>query len=282
MPQPANLAWPISHPPSGNRARRLAGLAVRRAGHAPLYADCGAVCGAAAGRVADRDRSVGFYSSWIQAAFMVGWALGGGLFGRMGDRIGRSRALVLTILTYAIFTGAGFLAQTWWHLLDLPLPGGAGHWRRMGGRGGAAWRRPGPRAGAIGWRPCCRRASISASCWPASSAYAMAGLPHRYVFLAGPGAGADRALDSPGRAGNGRLARGQGRGRRRGAAELPTCFAAAVLRTTLLTMAVCALSLTAHWAFVFWQAQHLRQLPEVVALSRRSARRRSSARRGWC
>ena len=47
---------------------------------------------------------VGYYSSWIQAAFMLGWALGGGLFGRLGDRIGRSRALVLTILTYAIFT----------------------------------------------------------------------------------------------------------------------------------------------------------------------------------
>src|SRR5687768_11181045 len=52
-------------------------------------------------------KTVGWYSSWIQAAFLVGWALGGGFFGRIGDRIGRSRALVLTILTYAIFTGAG-------------------------------------------------------------------------------------------------------------------------------------------------------------------------------
>ena len=39
------------------------------------------------------------------------------MFGRLGDRLGRSRTLVLTILTYAIFTGAGYLAQTWWHLL---------------------------------------------------------------------------------------------------------------------------------------------------------------------
>ena len=52
------------------------------------------------------DKSVGTYSSWIQAAFMFGWAIGGGFFGRIGDRLGRSRALVLTILTYAIFTGA--------------------------------------------------------------------------------------------------------------------------------------------------------------------------------
>src|SRR3954449_6512288 len=56
-------------------------------------------------------------SSWIQAAFLVGWALGGGFFGRLGDLLGRSRALSLTILTYALFTGLSCLAQTWWHLL---------------------------------------------------------------------------------------------------------------------------------------------------------------------
>ena len=43
--------------------------------------------------------------------------LGGGFFGRIGDRIGRSRALCLTILTYALFTGLAFFAQTWWQLL---------------------------------------------------------------------------------------------------------------------------------------------------------------------
>src|SRR5436853_3725003 len=40
----------------------------------------------------------GQYGSWIQAAFLAGWALGGGFFGRLGDRLGRSRALMLTIL----------------------------------------------------------------------------------------------------------------------------------------------------------------------------------------
>src|SRR5437660_11748421 len=38
-------------------------------------------------------------SSWIGASFLVGWALGGGFFGRLGDRLGRSRTLGLTILT---------------------------------------------------------------------------------------------------------------------------------------------------------------------------------------
>src|SRR4051812_25230521 len=54
--------------------------------------------------------------SWIQAAFLIGWALGGGFFGRIADRLGRSRALMLTILTYALFTGLSFFAQTWWQL----------------------------------------------------------------------------------------------------------------------------------------------------------------------
>src|SRR6476619_5428094 len=64
-----------------------------------------------------RDDAVRQKSSWIQAAFLVGWALGGGFFGRIGDRLGRSRTLVLTILTYAIFTGLSFFAHEWWHLL---------------------------------------------------------------------------------------------------------------------------------------------------------------------
>src|SRR5713101_1573016 len=64
-----------------------------------------------------RDPSVGRYASIIQGGFLFGWALGGGFFGRIGDLIGRSRALSLTVLTYALFTGLSCLAQSWWHLL---------------------------------------------------------------------------------------------------------------------------------------------------------------------
>src|SRR5205807_10182679 len=56
------------------------------------------------GAASQKEERVGYYSSWIQAAFLIGWALGGGFFGRIGDRLGRSRALMLTILTYALFT----------------------------------------------------------------------------------------------------------------------------------------------------------------------------------
>src|ERR1700722_11683874 len=69
------------------------------------------------GASSPKDPLVGRYSSWIQAAFMIGWAIGGGFFGRVADRLGRSRALTLTILTYATFTGASFFAETWWQLL---------------------------------------------------------------------------------------------------------------------------------------------------------------------
>src|SRR5437868_11542485 len=41
------------------------------------------------------DPSVGWHASLIQGAFLLGWAVGGGFFGRIGDRLGRSRALCL-------------------------------------------------------------------------------------------------------------------------------------------------------------------------------------------
>ncbi|HEX3880273.1 MAG TPA: MFS transporter [Bryobacteraceae bacterium] len=42
--------------------------------------------------------------------FMVGWALGGILFGILGDRLGRAKTMMLTILCYTIFTGIGLFA----------------------------------------------------------------------------------------------------------------------------------------------------------------------------
>src|SRR5258708_3755610 len=42
-------------------------------------------------------------ASIIQGAFLFGWAVGGAVFGRIGDMLGRSRTLSLTILTYPPF-----------------------------------------------------------------------------------------------------------------------------------------------------------------------------------
>src|SRR3989475_12841662 len=69
------------------------------------------------GGLTTTDPRVGRYGSIIQGGFLLGWALGGGFFGRIGDRLGRARALSLTILTYAAFTGLSFFAHAWWHLL---------------------------------------------------------------------------------------------------------------------------------------------------------------------
>src|SRR5436305_2481631 len=69
------------------------------------------------GAVTNADPGVKEKSAYIQAAFLLGWALGGSFFGRLGDILGRSRALSLTILTYALFTGVCAFAQTWWQFM---------------------------------------------------------------------------------------------------------------------------------------------------------------------
>ncbi len=48
----------------------------------------------------------------ITCVFLIGWAIGGFIFGILGDKLGRTRTLMLTILTYSIFTGLGSLSQT--------------------------------------------------------------------------------------------------------------------------------------------------------------------------
>src|SRR5882757_7577522 len=50
----------------------------------------------------------------IIAVFLVGAATGGVLFGWLGDKLGRVRAMTFAIFTYAIFTGlCAFVTQAW-------------------------------------------------------------------------------------------------------------------------------------------------------------------------
>src|SRR5205085_11300086 len=51
------------------------------------------------------DRAVGRWFAVATAGFLVGAASGGVLFGWLGDRVGRVRALTMSVLTYAIFSG---------------------------------------------------------------------------------------------------------------------------------------------------------------------------------
>src|SRR5205085_7951015 len=53
----------------------------------------------------------------VTSLLLVGWALGGILFGRVADRIGRTRTLLLTMLVYSVGTAACAVAPNMWFLL---------------------------------------------------------------------------------------------------------------------------------------------------------------------
>jgi len=59
--------------------------------------------------------SEAFVQHWmgiITATFLLGAAAGGLVFGWLGDRIGRVRAMVLSVLAYSLFTGINYFAQS--------------------------------------------------------------------------------------------------------------------------------------------------------------------------
>ena len=218
------------------------------------------------GAASPADPVVRARSSWIQAAFLVGWALGGGFFGRMGDRLGRSRALSLTILTYALFTGLSFVATAWWQLLIfrfLSALGIGGEWAVGSSLLSETW----PRA----WRPwiaAVLQSGVNLGILLACLAvYLMADLPPRSVFLVGilPALlvfWIRRHVPEPT---EWRAARSRARGPLPGVADL---LSGPIRPITLKTILVCALSLSAWWAFMFWHPQHLRNLPELASWPR--------------
>ena len=61
-------------------------------------------------------QAVLWHGGIIFSIFLIGWAIGGILFGVLADRFGRTRTLVVTILFYALFTGMAALSATWWQL----------------------------------------------------------------------------------------------------------------------------------------------------------------------
>lgn len=216
-------------------------------------------------RVSSDAPSVGLTSSVIQAAFLVGWACGGAFFGVVGDRIGRSRTLVLTILTYAAFTGLSAFATEWWHLLIfrfLAALGIGGEWAVGAALLAETW----PRR----WRPWLAAVLQSAVhvgvVVATAAAYLLASQPPRMVFLVGilpafvtlwirravPETEAWHAAREDGAKATPRIG---------------DLFRPPVRSVTLRALAVCGLSLTAHWAFTFWSVQHLRGLGEMAGLS---------------
>ena len=205
-------------------------------------------------------------SGYIQAAFLVGWALGGAFFGRLGDILGRSRSLSLTILTYAVFTGLSFFAQTWWQLLIfrfLAALGIGGEWAVGSSLLSETWPKK--------WRPWIAAVlqtgvnlGVLLACL---TTFIMADLHPKWVFLVGilPALMVfwiRRHVPEPE---EWHAAKRESLGSQPGIADL---FRGAVRRTTILTIIVCACGLTAWWAFMFWHAQHLRNLPDLDAAAK--------------
>ncbi|HEY6367867.1 MAG TPA: MFS transporter, partial [Candidatus Binatia bacterium] len=56
---------------------------------------------------------IGWYGGIVLSIFMIGWALGGLLFGPIADRYGRVKTMALTIIVYAGFTGLSAIANSW-------------------------------------------------------------------------------------------------------------------------------------------------------------------------
>lgn len=76
------------------------------------------------------DVRIGPWMGHITACFLLGAAAGGIAFGWLGDRIGRVRAMGLSILTYSLVTGVGYFAQSAWQLGAIRLVSALG----MGGQ----------------------------------------------------------------------------------------------------------------------------------------------------
>ena len=55
-------------------------------------------------------QNVAEYSGYATSIFLIGWATGGLAFGVLGDRIGRAKTMMLTILVYSICTGLSSLS----------------------------------------------------------------------------------------------------------------------------------------------------------------------------
>ncbi len=69
--------------------------------------------------ILNTEAHVGFYGGIIFSLFLIGWAIGGVSFGYIADKVGRVRALTITIGLYSLFTGLSSLSQNVWELAIL-------------------------------------------------------------------------------------------------------------------------------------------------------------------
>lgn len=207
---------------------------------------------------------VGTKGAIIQASFLVGWALGGAFFGRVGDLMGRSKALMLTILTYALFTGLSFFAQNWWHLMAcrfLSALGIGGEWAVGASLLSETWPK--------NWRPwiaAVLQTAVNFGVLLACLAgWMLSGHEPKYLFLVGilPALvtlwirKAVPETEAWEKAREGQVV-----------PRVSELFGPKVRGVTWRVLIICGVSLTAHWAFLFWQAKVVKGLPEIAAMDK--------------
>ena len=57
------------------------------------------------------------WNGTLTSVLLVGWGVGGILFGKISDRIGRSKALLVTMLVYSLATAGCAFSQNIWMLV---------------------------------------------------------------------------------------------------------------------------------------------------------------------
>jgi predicted MFS family arabinose efflux permease len=197
----------------------------------------------------------------IQTFFLVGWAVGGVVFGRIGDRIGRSRTLTLTILIYALFTGLSFFATQWWHLLVfrfIAAFGIGGEWAA-----GSALVSEVLHRRHRSWASAMLQSGYMAGMIGASYATrALADHDPRNVFLIGVIPAfltlwMRRAVPEPDE--------WCGAVRQERVPRVGELFSPGLRWTTLRTLSLTSVALTTVWAFLYFAPQALQAMPEVRA-----------------
>ncbi|MFN0018893.1 MAG: MFS transporter [Pirellulaceae bacterium] len=58
--------------------------------------------------------NVAEWGGYATSIFLIGWATGGLAFGVLGDRIGRAKVMLFTILIYSFFTGLSAFSYSFW------------------------------------------------------------------------------------------------------------------------------------------------------------------------
>ncbi len=213
-------------------------------------------------RLAPADPAVAQHGALINGAFLVGWALGGAFFGRIGDLLGRSRTLCLTILTYALFTGLSAASTEWWHLMVfrfLSALGVGGEWAVGASLLSETW----PKR----WRPwiaATLQTAVNVGVLLACAAgwLMRSVVDPRWIFLVGVLPALlvlwiRRAVPEPEEWHAARLRVEKPPG-------IGDLFRGPVAPVTWLVMGVCAVSLSAHWTFMYWQQAYIRNLPELA------------------